>query len=115
MNLLLWLFLQLLSYGPFAWVAFVAIAFCAARYGGLVGMFAGHFIVALIICIFDIRWITEAMNAPGWDGTPDMDIVFHFGVIVRVLLTNSILLAVTFLVLRLRKRDRTITNEPNVA
>jgi hypothetical protein len=115
MKLLLWLFLELLSYGPFTWLAFVAIAFCAARYGGLLGMFAGHFVVALIVCILDIRWVTAAMRAPGWDGAPDMDIVFHFGVIVRVLLINSILLAVTFLALRLRKRDRTITNEPNVA
>jgi len=115
MKLLLWLFLQLLSYGPFTWLAFVTIAFCSVRYGGLLGMFAGHFVVALIICILDIRWVTAEMRAPGWDGAPDMDIVFHFGVIVRVLLINSVLLAVTFLALRLRKRDRTITNEPNVA
>jgi hypothetical protein len=115
MNLFLWAFLQVLSYGPFAWLAFVAIAFGAARYGGLFGMFAGHFVVALIVCFLDMSWVTATMRAPGWDGVPDKDIIFHFGVIVRVLLINSILLAVTFLALRIRRRSQTVTNESHVA
>lgn len=77
-------------------------------------MFVGHFVVALIVCLLDIRLVATAMRAPDWDGTPDMDIVFYFGVIVRVLLINALLLAVSYLALRIRKRSRTTSNEPNV-
>ena len=106
MNLLLWALLQLLSYGAFTWLFFVSIAFCAARFGGMLGMFAGDFVIALIIFILDARWVTAAMNAPDWDGTPDMDIIFFFGLLIRVLLINSMLLAVTFLGLRRRWSGR---------
>ena len=114
MNLFLWAFLQLLSYGPFAWLIFVAIAYCAARYGGLLGMFFGHFVVAGVVLVLDIQWVSAAMLTPGWDGTPDIDIIFYFGTIVRVLLINSILFAITLLALRIRKRTQTITNKPNL-
>lgn len=112
MKLLLWAVvavLQLLSYGPFTWLALVAIAFYAARYGGLFGMFGGHFAVAVIIYILDVRWVTAAMNAPGWDGAPDIDFIFFLGFIVRVLLINSVLLPITYWAFRVRKRSRAIS------
>jgi hypothetical protein len=114
MKLLLWVFLQLLSYGPFTWLTFITIAFCVSRYGGLLGMFVGHFVIALIVGFLDVCWVTSAMQAPSWDGAPDMDIVFYFGIIVRVLLINSTLLAVSYSALRIRKRSRAIPNELNV-
>jgi hypothetical protein len=86
---------QLFSYGIFAWVVFVAVAFCAARFGGLLGMFAGHVGIAVIVGVLDVRWVTSAMHSPGWDGTPDMDVVFMVGLVLRILVINTLLLAVT--------------------
>src|SRR6478735_1861066 len=103
MNLFFWAFLQLLSYHVFTWLAWIGIAYFVARFGGLLGMFAGHFIVAGIITALDIRWVTMAMSQPGWDGAPDMDIIFWFGVVGRILLINAVLLAVTIPALRIRK------------
>lgn len=113
MNLLIWALSQLLSYSLFTWLAFIALAFSLARYGGLLGMFGGHFIVAIIILVLDVRWVTAAMRAPEWDGTPDIDIIFYFGVISRILLINTTLLLVTVWALRVRKQARVISNEPN--
>ena len=78
-------------------------------------MFGGHLLVAIIIYILDVRRVTAAMNAPGWDGAPDMDIIFFFGFIVRVLLINSVLLAITYWAFRVRKRSQTLSHEPTVA
>ena len=110
MNLLFWVFLQLFSYSLITWVTFVAIAFCFARYAGLLGVFIGHIAIAVIIYILDVRWVTAAMRAPDWDGTPDLDMIFFFGFIIRVLLINSVLLAITYWAFRIRRRYRTIRN-----
>jgi hypothetical protein len=49
---------------------------------------------AFAVLFFDVRWIQAEMNAPGWDGVPDMDIIFQFGVLLRVVLINVVLLPV---------------------
>ncbi|MGV3756600.1 MAG: hypothetical protein ACO1QS_14555 [Verrucomicrobiota bacterium] len=115
MNLLLYLISQLLSYSIFTWIAYVGIAFSAARYFGLLGMFGGHFAVAILVFLLDIRWITTAMKAPGWNGSPDLDIVFMAGLILRILLINTVLMVVTIPALRQWRRNQLAKDETQVA
>jgi|688.fasta_scaffold594914_2 hypothetical protein len=115
MNLWTWITWKILAYGIPAWGCFVAISFCASRFLGWLGVPLGCFLVAVILYVLDVRWVTAAMNAPGWDGAPDMDMIFVFGVLSRVVLINGVLLPVTALGLWLRHLSRTIRNEPNVA
>ena len=68
-------------------------------------MIIGHFLVAIIIAEHDIRWIQDAIKAPGWDGAPDMDLIFWFGLAVRIVLVNALLLPITFISYRYRVRD----------
>lgn len=115
MNALTWILWQILSYSIPTWVCFVAIAFCAARFIGWLGVPAGSFVVAISLYALDVRWIRAEMNAPGWDGTPDMDIIFMFGVLARIVLINAVLLPAAALGLWLRYRMRCRCNEPKVA
>lgn len=115
MNLLLYFLSQLLSYSIFTWVAYVGIAFSAARYFGLLGMFGGHFMVAALVILLDIRWITAEMRAPGWNGSPDLDIVFMIGLILRILLINTALLVVTIPALRRWRRHQSVADETQAA
>ena len=88
MQIVIALFAQLLVYGVFGWLLFVAIAFCAARFGGWIGIIAGHILVAVIVAYLDIRRIQAVINAPGWDGVPDMDLVFDIGLLIRIVLVH---------------------------
>ena len=97
-----WITWQILAYGIWAWICFTAIAFCLSRFLGWLGVPLGWILVAAIICILDVAWVTEATNAPDWDGTPDMDMIFMFGVLARIVLINGILLPITALSLFLR-------------
>lgn len=97
-------FSQLVSYEPQTWIAFVAIAFFASRFGGLFGMLASHAMVGIIVALLDLRWIRAEMHAPNWNGVPDMDFVFMGGVFLRVLLVNTVLLPIALLSLRPRRR-----------
>ncbi len=106
MQFLLFFLSQLSSYGVLPWLGFVAIAFGCARYGGWLGVIAGHFLVAVLVSILDVQWVQEQMRAPGWDGLPDMDFVFYFGLIVRIVLINSVLLPVSVLAVRFRAHQR---------
>ncbi len=91
------------------------LPFCAARFLGWFGIPAGFILVAVILYVLDVRWITAEMRAPGWDGNPDMDFIFMFGVLARAVLINAVLLPVTALALWLRHVSRALRNEPNVA
>lgn len=106
------IFSQLVSYEPQTWIAFVAIAFFASRFGGLFGILASHAIVGIIVVLLDVRWITTEMHAPNWNGVPDMDFVFMVGVILRVLLVNAVLLPIALLSLRLRKSKSLAPQKP---
>ena len=114
MQVLLLFLSQFLAYGILGWLVFVAVAFCAARFGGLLGMFAGHICIAVIVGVLDVRWVTSAMHAPGWDGAPDMDFVFMVGLVLRIVLINTFLLVVTIPALRAWRRHRTVT-PPSIA
>src|SRR5687768_9475165 len=109
MNVPLWLLSQLFSYSPLTWLTLIAIAFYFARWAGLLGMFAAHLLTAVLIVILDVRWVTTAMRTPDWDGTPDLDVVFHIGVLARILLINTVLIPISVWALSLRRRERSRT------
>jgi hypothetical protein len=106
-----WAFSQLISYGVLPWVLFLAITFAAAYLLRVPGIFLGHLLVAIAIVVFDVQWIQSEMHKPGWDGQPDQDFVFMIGVLLRILLINTVLLPVSLIVLRLR-RSRQSHNPP---
>jgi hypothetical protein len=67
---------------------FFAISLFGAYLFKWKGLLLSHTIVAIIIAFFDYKWIQERMKAPGWDGLPDMDLIFYFGVLARIATVN---------------------------
>ncbi len=106
MELLIWVFGQLLSYSPVSWAIWIVIAFIAARYFPGWCIPIGHLLVGAIVSFLDVRWIQGEMHKPGWDGVPDQDIVFIHGMLIRIVLINTVLLPVSFLGVWLRDRKR---------
>ena len=102
MEILVWVFLQLSPYGALAWATFVAITIASVLLLRATGMFVGHLGVALAVAVFDVRWIQSEMSKPGWGGMPDQDAIFLFGVLLRIVLINIVLLPVGWMTLRLR-------------
>lgn len=103
---ILWSLSQLHSYSVLDWLLLVSVAFLSARLGGTPGIFIGHFLVAIIIIVLDVGWVQAEMQKPAWDGTPDFDIVFPYGVLCRVLLINTVLLPLSLFALRLGTSSR---------
>jgi hypothetical protein len=105
---LLWsLFLDLGYYG-FWWIAFVAVAFAAARFGRGWGIVAGQVLIGLLILCIDTAWIGERMRTPGYqmEHGPDMDAAFDFGVMARAVLVNALLIPVSIAGVLLSRRPR---------
>lgn len=94
---------QLATYGIVWWLALAAIAFVFARLGRFWGIIAGHVLIAVIVAALDEQWIQAEMRRPGWDGQPDRDFVFSIGVVIRVVLVNTLLLPVSALGWLLRR------------
>ena len=99
-----WSGMQLLHYG----VGFL-VALCVV--GGLVawrwrwrGVFVLHLCVAVLLVSLDVAWISQEMRKPGWDSTPDFDIVFELGCLMRVVLFNALLTIVGWYTIR--RKDR---------
>src|SRR5204862_4786083 len=92
LDIIHWTFSQLTSYGLWAWLLFVAIAFIPAYFLRLRGIILGHILVAIIVVLLDLRWIQSEMHKPDWNGQPDQDIVFMIGAVLRILLINTALL-----------------------
>lgn len=109
---LVWVLSQLLAYSPIEWLAFITVAFCAARWGGWLGVLAGQFAVAIVICVLDVLWVQSAMQQPDWQGLPDMDFIFAIGVLIRIFLINATLLPISALALWSRRRALR-TAQPN--
>jgi hypothetical protein len=101
--MILLLLSQLAGYGSW-WLAFIAIAYLMARYLGWGGAILGQIIIFLLVSWLDWLWIQEEMFRPGWNGLPDMDVAFEAGVIIRVVLVNTLLLIVNVIAIRLRRR-----------
>lgn len=98
---------QLASYSPIVWLAFVAIAFGAGRFLGWGSVIFGHFLVAGLVTFLDVQWIQEEMRRPGWDGLPDMDFVFYIGLLIRIVLINTVLLPLSIIAVRMRVKQPT--------
>ncbi|HYF52092.1 MAG TPA: hypothetical protein VEJ63_21965 [Planctomycetota bacterium] len=94
MKVVTWTLGQFLSYGAFVCSLFGLATFLFARYGGWRFVPVGHLIIAIAIVGLDVAWVQSEMAQPGWNGTPDMDIIFHFGVLARTILINTLLLPV---------------------
>lgn len=105
MDLLLLILTDLPTYGILAWLGFVALAYVAARNVGGVGVIVGHVVLAMCIAWIDVRWVEQAMDQPGWDGVPDLDGLFVIGVLMRVVLINTLLLPVSFLGLYVARKS----------
>ena len=90
-----WVVYQLLSYSPGSWFLFLAIAALTGYFGRLLGILTGHVLIAALILCLDFLWIQAAMAAPGWDGSPDQDAVFLFGVVLRIVMINTCLLPIS--------------------
>ena len=86
------------------WLLFVAIAFVSARYFGRRGIIFGAIALAILIYILDGMWITADMKEHPEHGR-DADFVFLFGVFIRIILFNIVLLPVTFIGMKLRARS----------
>ena len=93
-----WALSQLLSYSVHTWLLFLLITIAAAYIGRGCGIVAGHIMIAFAVLWFDVRWIQAEMNSPGWDGVPDLDIIFQIGVLLRVVLINTVLLPLALFV-----------------
>lgn len=92
---MIWFLSQLASYGVFTLIAFVVCSYVFARKGGWPAVVLGHLGIAMLVMVLDILWIQEAMSRPGWSGSPDMDIIFSFGVFIRVIFINTLLLPIS--------------------
>jgi hypothetical protein len=89
---------------PVWWLIFVVIAYCVARYTRWWCIPIEYFAVAVVMYQVDVAWIHYEMRRPGWDGTPDMDIVFAIGLFARMGLLWVALLPVTAVGIWLRRR-----------
>ncbi|MFO1491930.1 MAG: hypothetical protein U1F77_02135 [Kiritimatiellia bacterium] len=86
------------------WLAFGVIALGVARLFPPWCIPIGHLVVAAGIFWLDCAWVSEEMRQPEWDGAPDFDAVFAVGVLLRILLVNTVLLPLTLLGVLLRRR-----------
>src|SRR4030095_10486129 len=114
MNLLLYFLLSLLEFGWW-WIAFVGLVYCAARYTPWPCIPVAFLVVAGLIFYADVRLIEAEMAKPAWGGTPDQDIVFLIGVLVRIFLVSLILWPVAIIGLRLKRRGKAASNVHTVA
>ena len=71
---------------PHGWLPLIAMllvngALCY-RFGGRV-LFATIPILSVVYGLLDFAWIRAEMDRPDWDGSPDQDAVFMFGMLLR--------------------------------
>jgi len=109
MQLLLYLLYSLLGYGWW-WIAFVGLVYYAARYTPWPCIPVAFLLVAVLMFYLNVMWVQAEMDKPGWGGSPDMDIVFLFGVFVRIVLVSLILWPVALIGLRLKRRRTGASN-----
>ena len=79
---------------------------CAARYAAWWCILVGYLATAIIIRIVDVCWIHYEMSRPGWDGTPDMDMVFAIGMFTRIGFVSLAMLPVSAAGIWLKRRHR---------
>jgi len=94
---------QILSYGTSGLIFFALAASVPAYRLGWRGVPVGVALITVFIGVSDVWWIQSEMNKPDWSGTPDMDILFHFGLFGRVGSINLLLLPLAGMGLLLRR------------
>ena len=99
------LFLEFIR--PHGWAALLLLlaastAVCC-RFGGR-GFLVVLTLTGLAYGWLDYVWLRDAMAAPGWDGTPDADALFMFGVFLRIACVSVLLLGTLFLGLWISRR-----------
>ena len=90
-------------YGLPLWCCFIAIAFCSTRYLRWAGLLLGPAALAIFICLLDAHWIFDQMKSHAESGRA-ADPAFVLGVLIRVLLFNTLLLPASILGLWLALR-----------
>jgi hypothetical protein len=76
------------------WAIWILGTFFAARTWGWQGVLVAHFVVAIMVVVSDVAWIQAEIDQPEWSGSPDQDMLFHWGCLFRVVVVNSLLLPV---------------------
>jgi hypothetical protein len=109
MQIPLYFLYHLLTYGLW-WLAFVGLVFCTARYLPWLCMPLAFLAVAILIYSVDFNWVQAEMRKPDYDGIADLDMIFMFGVLVRIVLVSIILTPVAIIGARLRRRSRSASN-----
>ena len=105
MDFLLYFLLSLLEFGWW-WIAFVGLVFGAARYTPWPFIPLTFLIVAALVFYLNASWIEAEMAKPGWDGSPDLDIVFLIAVLLRIALVSIVLSPVAIFGRRLKQRGK---------
>jgi hypothetical protein len=93
------------------WIVFTALVFCAARFTPRSCLPLWFVLLTFLICHLDAAFVRIEMEKPDWDGMPDLDMIFMFGVLARTVLVCLILTPVALLGFRLRKRSRGVVPE----
>lgn len=104
--LLQYLCYQILSYG-FWWILFLALTILLARLERRRFFVIIPLAIPILIYALDIQWIRSEMAKPEWDGMPDMDIAFAFGMLFRIVLMTTLLSVIYFVARIIFKRVRT--------
>ena len=76
------------GYELYYWLGWLAITVLAAKKCGYLGLFIAHCIIFVSVFASDLRYVSQLMSQPEWDGNPDLDITFLVGVIFRTTVIN---------------------------
>lgn len=106
-KMLLWLSgMQLLTYGVVFLIALCVVGVLVTQRWRWKGDFGLHVCVAVLLVSLDIARISGEMRRPDRDGTPDMDILFELGCLMRIFLFNFNTLLTIIGWCTIRRKDR---------
>lgn len=80
------------GYEFYYWLGWLAITVLAAKKYGYLGLFIAHCIIFVSVFASDLRYVSQLMSQPEWDGNLDLDIIFLVGVTFRTIVINVLLL-----------------------
>jgi hypothetical protein len=100
-----WALSLLFVYEGIFWLIFYSLVFLATYRFGWIAFLLSLFVMPWIVGFLDVQWIQREMSKPDWDGSPDMDFVFSFGVIVHIIMIGFVQLLIGGLALFLRSRQ----------
>ena len=102
------LYALFIAYGFIGWTFFLAYRF------GHPGVIPAQFIVAIYIFVSDYIWVIISLNDPSSNGFK-YDGFFVFGVLIRIILINTLLLpfaCLAFHAWKKRVTDKNVENNP---